>query len=737
MVFSEIFDKAKFIQAGDSSVTAPFFIKDLPFSGESIKKAEITIVGLGLFELYVNGEKVSDEIFTPPQSDYHKKDDRNSYGISRQGLYRIYVTKYDISHMLTEKANRLAVLLGVGWYASGGSHLEGIQPYGDVKMCCRIDITLNDGSLHTVFSDSSFKWAESFIKENDIFYGETQDLLSFDKSLLLADFDVSSLENSVEVDAPESNYVFRSCPADRIIRTIKPKLIKDFGDYRVYDNGENISGYVRVRCDNAGETVVVHHTEEIHEDKTLDPASSRSNVIPANKQCDTYISNGTDLLVPHFTYHGFRYFSVTSNAYPVETAVLHTDVKVTSDFECSDETINWFYRASVRTLLSNMHMCVPSDCPTRERLGYTGDGQLCAEAAMHCLDTKDFYLKWLDDIADSQDIATGHIPNTAPFQGGGGGIGGWGGAIIELPYRLWKNYGLSEVLTKYLPNMMRFMSYMESRSSHGFVTHMEKGWNLGDWGFPTRTEHVPENFVNTYFYIKYLMLMSEICGKLGKKADSDRYLEKAAFSKEAMRAAYKSPMTDSYCSNLSGANVFAEDIGIGTEKTHGETVKKYEDFGGFDTGIFATDLLIKVLFEHGNADTAIKLLSSHKEKLSYGYMMDCGATSIWEYMPGWGSHDHPMFAAPVSSLFKYVLGVRQPENSQGYEKVIINPADTSLLSHFKGYFTTIKGEFHVSYEKKADGGVSFDITVPENVEATFIFRDFTAPLNAGRNSFNF
>lgn len=735
MVFSEIFDSASFIMPSDTSVTAPFLLKDIPFSAKETEKAEISVVGLGLFELYINGKKVSDDIFTPAQSDYHEKDGKNSYGVSRRGVYRTYVTKYDISSFLTEKTNRLAVLLGVGWYASDGSHLEGIQPFGTVKMCCRIDITLKDGTSQVIFSDSSFKWTESFIKENDIFYGETQDLLSFDKSLLLPKSDISSLENTVETTTPESNYVFADYPPDRVIRTIVPTLVKDFGDYKVYDNGENISGYVRVCCDKKGETVVVRHTEELHDDKTLDPSSALAYSKPVNKQCDTYISDGESLLVPHFTYHGFRYFSVTSNAYPKETAVVHTDVKITSDFECSDETINWIYRSSVRTLLSNMHMCVPSDCPTRERLGYTGDGQLCAETAMHCLDAKNFYLKWLRDIADAQDINSGHVPNTAPFMGGGGGIGGWSGAIIELPYRMWKIYGLSDVIKEYLPNMMRFMSYMESRSSHGFVTCCEKGWNLGDWGFPTNTEHVPENFVNTYFYIKYLMQMVEICDFLGKKTDSEKYLEKANFSKDALRSAYKSPMSDSYCSNLSGANVFAEDLGMGTEKTHMETVKKYDAFGGFDTGIFATDLLIKTLFEYGNADTAVKLLSSHKERLSYGYMMDMGATSIWEYMHSWGSHNHPMFSCVVSCLFKYILGVRQTKDSHGYEKVIVNPADTSLLSYFKGSFNTVVGEFKVNCEKNSDGKIKFEITVPDKTEATFIFRNIKAPLQKGTNTF--
>lgn len=142
--------------------------------------------------------------------------------------------------------------------------------------------------------------------------------------------------------------------------------------------------------------------------------------------------------MPWFTWHGFRYFELTNNAEPVRCEVVHSDCAVTSSFESGSEMLNWLYDAYIRTQLSNMHSGVPSDCPHIERLGYTGDGQLCCEAAMMLLDSQKFYKKWLEDISDCQSIGNGHVQHTAPFMGGGGGPAGWGGAIAVVPYEMYK-----------------------------------------------------------------------------------------------------------------------------------------------------------------------------------------------------------------------------------------------------------------------------------------------------------
>ena len=729
MIFNEVFKKAKYISPSDEGCTAPWFLSDLDVE-KNISKCEITIIGYGLFELYINGKKVSDDIFAPATSDYHTRDNTHPAGLifDNEATKRSYYLKYDLMPYLTEGKNRIAMLVGKGWYCIDCNHDEKCQPYGNEKLCFEIAMKKKGGKeFIALYTDKTMKWTPSNIVENDLFYGEKQDLNIFDSSLLLPESDISGLEESVEAFVPETNYTLQDFPSDKVIRTIKPKLIKDFGDYAVYDNGENITGYVRVKCDKKGEYVKLVHTEEINENCELDGTSFH---IDRKKQCDEYTTDGVSELVPHFTYHGFRYFSCTTNAKPIETVVVHTDLAVTSSFKSSDETLNWLYDATVRTFLDNVHGCVPFDCPTREKLGYTGDGQLCCELGTHLVDSQAFYLKWLDDIADSQDVNTGHVPHTAPYQGGGGGLG-WGTAIVEVPYQLWKYFGNSDCIKKYFPNMTRWMAYMDSRSSHGFVTNEESGWCLGDWGFPYEKENYQllcPNYVNTYFYVRNYSRMAEIAEELGHPKYAKMCREKAEFSKAAMTAAYMSPMNNCFYNDFSGGNSYALDLGIGTAKTLEETVRKYDTLGGFDCGIFSVDNMIRVLFENGKGALALKLLTSHKEKASFGYMMDMGATTVWEYMTGMASHNHPMFSACVSSFFKYILGIKQTDKSHGFTEVIISPKLIGLLDMAEGHITTPKGVIAVKID-----GRKVTVNIPKGVKASFDACGVKKRLTSGKN----
>ena len=737
MKFREVFKKAEYIAPSDVSCTAPYMLCDLERTQE-MSECEISVIGYGLFELYINGKKVSDDLFAPATSDYHSRDNYNHAKLvyDNEDTKRSYYLKYDLMPYLENGKNRIAVLVGKGWYCIDCNHDEGCRPYGDVKACFEIAAKDKDGKEYiAALSDENVKWVQSHILENDLFYGEKQDMGIFDTALLKPESDISSLEKAVVVTVPETNYCLQDFPSDRIIRTVVPTLVKDFGDYRVYDNGENVTGYVRVKCNEKGAYVKLVHTEEIDENGNVDGTSI---AIERKRQCDEYIADGESILVPHFTYHGFRYFSLTSNAVPLETVVIHTDLEVDSAFHSSDDTLNWMYDAAVRTFLDNVHGCIPFDCPTREKLGYTGDGQLCCEMGMHLVDAEKFYLKWMDDIADSQDKNTGHVPHTAPYQGGGGGLG-WGTAVVEVPYMLWKYYGNRDAIVKYFPNMTRWIAYLDSRCESGFITNEEQGWCLGDWGFPYESENYQllcPNYVNTYFYVKNLNRMAVIAEELGHPKYAKMCREKAEVSKKAMRSAYMSPMNNCFYNDFSGGNSFAIDLGIGTGLTLENTVKKYDELGGFDCGIFATDILIRVLFENGHADLAYKLLTSHKEKASYGYMMDCGATTLWEYMTGKASHNHPMFGACVSTFFKYILGIRQEDDSYGYEKVVIAPCYIKDLKNAKGYITTPKGRVSViiSHDEKT---FKINALVPKNQSATAVFGGKTVVLSPGENVLEF
>ena len=524
----------------------------------------------------------------------------------------------------------------------------------------------------------------------------------------------SGFQNVIKAPAHETQFFVQDCPADRVERVIKPAKLFDLGEVSIYDMGENISGYPVVAATVDGANITVRCSEEINPDGTLNFDSCDRGQI----QKDEYrnAKKGEECM-PWFTWHGFRYFELTNNAEPVRCEVVHSDCAVTSSFESDSEMLNWLYDAYIRTQLSNMHSGVPSDCPHIERLGYTGDGQLCCEAAMMLLDSQKFYKKWLEDISDCQSIGNGHVQHTAPFMGGGGGPAGWGGAIAVVPYEMYKIYGDKETFRRYLPKILRYFDYLDSRSSGGLVCREEEGgWCLGDWCPPEQIT-ICEPFVNTALYVKQMMMTKEASEAIGESKTAAMLEKRIEEKKQAILNAYYSPQTGSFIGDAQGANSFAVDIGLGGERAFNNTKKKYDAADAFDTGIFGTDILTRVLFERGCADTAFRLLTS-TGKGSFYNMKKQGATTIWENWDGERSHSHPMFGAVTRYLFSFILGITQEKNSAGYEKIVIAPQIPDGLNRASGHITTVRGEIAVSFVR-TEREMDFYVTVPQKAWFTY------------------
>ena len=524
----------------------------------------------------------------------------------------------------------------------------------------------------------------------------------------------SGFQNVINAPAHETQFFVQDCPADRAERAIKPVKLFDLGEVSIYNMGENISGYPVVAATVDGANITVRCSEEINPDGTLNFDSCDRGQI----QKDEYrnAKKGEECM-PWFTWHGFRYFELTNNAEPVRCEVVHSDCAVTSSFESDSEMLNWLYDAYIRTQLSNMHSGVPSDCPHIERLGYTGDGQLCCEAAMMLLDSQKFYKKWLEDISDCQSIGNGHVQHTAPFMGGGGGPAGWGGAIAVVPYEMYKIYGDKETFRRYLPKILRYFDYLDSRSSGGLVCREEEGgWCLGDWCPPEQIT-ICEPFVNTALYVKQMMMTKEASEAIGESETAAMLEKRIEEKKQAILNAYYSPQTGSFIGDAQGSNSFAVDIGLGGERAFNNTKKKYDAADAFDTGIFGTDILTRVLFERGCADTAFRLLTS-TGKGSFYNMKKQGATTIWENWDGERSHSHPMFGAVTRYLFSFILGITQEKNSAGYEKIVIAPQIPDGLNRASGHITTVRGEIAVSFVR-TEREMDFYVTVPQKAWFTY------------------
>lgn len=457
------FENSKWI--GYREFYAPLFKKI--FNISNIENAKLTICGLGFFEAKINGKRVSEDLLVPVWSDYEPRLNRRIlYPINDTFTHRIYYMEYDVTELLTEGENELTILLGNGWYNQRCRTAEGDLWYDDLKLC--FDLYVNN-DIHIV-SDETVLVSESKIVFNNVYLGEKQDFRikeKFDKTASL-------------INAPQGLLEKQTCPADRVHRTIKPVKIASINGKDIYDCGENITGWVVFLKCKSGKTTV-RYAEEINEDTNLNFTSCGGE---GQIQTDEYISDGNKHICrPKFTWHGFRYFEIEGEYEDLMVEVVYSDVDITAHFNCSNEILNKLFQNYIRSQVTNMHCGVPSDCPHRERLGYTGDGQLTCDAAMHMLDCREFYKKWIRDIADCQDINSGHIQHSAPFYGGGGGPGGWGCAIVTVPYFYYKNYFDKELLKEYYPNMKKWCGYMDSRLENGLVVREEQdGWCLGDWG---------------------------------------------------------------------------------------------------------------------------------------------------------------------------------------------------------------------------------------------------------------
>ncbi len=677
-------------------------------------EGSIDICGLGFFELYVNGEKVSQDVLTPVWTDYGPRTgQRLLYPLRDRMRHRVCFVRWPLA--LRDGENRVEVLLGNGWYNQRERNVEGDLWYGSAP-CLRFEIRWREeNNTCSYASGADLTWRPSSIIQNNIYMGETQDLR------------VPLSENGRKprpvslCPGPEGELELQRCPADRIMRSFAPVLLSEKDGRRIYDAGHNITGWISpLMVGAAGERAVLRYAETLDERGELDFASCGAGQI----QTDAYIASGVPTRCrPHFTWHGFRYVEITGPAEDLLVQQVHADVGVTGSFSCSDPVLNHLMDAYVRTRLNNLHCGVPSDCPHRERLGYTGDGQAVAMTDMYVLDGDLFYRKWIRDILDCQDPDSGHVQHTAPFYGGGGGPGGWGGAVVLVPWAHYRRYGDSEVLREAWPHMKKWAGYMQSRMDEkGLVVREEEGgWCLGDWCAPEKMA-LPESFVNTCLLARCLDIMGRIAALLAE--DSVPWTARREEAKAAVTAAWWDGTH--FAGGIQGADALALEAGLGGQALADTMARHYQAEPWFDTGFLASGSVMRQLFRFGHADTALAVLSSKTPGHSFGWQQEMGADTLWERWDGQESHDHPMFGCVVESLFSGLAGI-------SLEETTLQPVFPRQLNHLSCQCETRFGKTSVAWIRE-NGGITLRVIFPVPGLLKIEGQDF--PLNAGEQVFH-
>jgi len=659
----------------------------------TIARATAHVYASGWYRLLLNGTELTERVLAPVNSNYPK------------GLF---YDSYDVTALLTNGANAVGLWLGYGYNQSYSKY--GYRWDGPPAARLQLEIVFTDGSTQTVVSDGTWKWTASPIIENDIYHGETYDARREITNWSQAGFDASAWTAVALRTAP--NGPLKSCPfpglsvvADlRAVKLTEPKP-----GLFIFDFGQNIAGWVRLKTNGpAGTTIVLRHAEELHDDGTLDTKTNR-----AARATDTYIlgSHGTEIYEPRFTYHGFRYVEVTGfpGAPPLDSLTgraVRAAVEEAGSFRCSDELISRIHQNFKWTIANNL-VGIPTDTATRdERTPCQMDSLAVEDAAMCNFALGPYYTKWLNDIASDG----GNLPN-------------WTGDQVVLPFLLYQNYGDRRILEKHFANMQQVVDKFATTAVES------KYWSggFGDWAAPNLDGSYEGSFsegelVARAFFIRCARIVSDTAQLLGHKAKADHYAALADQLVQDFEKRFFNAKTATYSSGRQVTSILplAFDL-VPAEKRPAAVAalrQRIEGTNGghLDTGIFGTRYLFDVLIDHGLADLALAVLTRPGYP-GFADQIAHGATTTWEQWSYGGSmqtHDHAMFSGPDATFFSRLGGI-QP-GSPGFREIVIRPTFPTVLSFVECSRQTPVGTIS-SHWRRTKHHLVLNVSIPANTTA--------------------
>lgn len=690
---------------------APLFRKSFT-AGKKVHNARLYISGLGYYELYLNGVKVGDHVLDPAFTRYDK---------------RVLYATYDVTEKIRDGDNAVGVMLGNGWYNLTSRGVWGFdyaawrQP---PTLLCQIKITYADGSDTLFVSDASWRCAPGPIIFNSIRQGEWYDARRELPGWSTAEFDDRSWSSARTVRGPQGTLGSQLLPPVRIHHSFKPKTITKIanGHYLV-DFGQNMAGVVELSVKGRpGDTVTLKYAEKIKNGR-IDQSNIDGLVASTPFQTDRYILKGEGLERRHarFTYHGFQYVEVSG--FPgsmtqdnLVARALATAFPNSGSFAASNELLNQIQQNTLWSYRNNF-IGYPTDCPQREKNGWTGDAQLAAEAGLFNFASATAYRKWLQDIADEQQ-ASGEIAAIIPTAGWGyywGNGPAWDSAFILIPYYLYLYTGDVRTIAKHYDQMKRYVDFLtREKSKDGIVS-----WGLGDWCHE-KTD-TPAEITSSAYYFVDAQLISLYAQLLGKTADAQQYADLA----EDIRAAFLDQFVDvtkgRVGNNSQTALSCALYQGIVEGARSSEIIKTLirtiaENDHKLDFGILGAKYTLNALSEYGYADVAYGLIN-HTDYPGWGHWIKRGATTLWEDWKGASSLSHIMFGDVSAWFYKNILGIQPDPAKPGFKHFYLRPFFPPDLSWAKGKVESPYGQIKSEWQR--DGGaITLTLTVPVNCRAT-------------------
>ena len=707
-------------------LSARYFRKEFT-APTAIKKAKLYIIGLGMYEAYINGQRIGNQVLAPVPTDYTK-------GVK----YNVF----DVTAQLQQGTNAIGVTLGNGrFYAMRQNYKPyKIKTFGYPKLLMQLEVEYADGKTDIIESDDTWKaTADGPIRTNNEYDGEeydaTKELTGWNKPV----YNDSKWLKAELVQEPGGAYEAQMTPNMKVMEVIKPIAIKKLDAKRyVLDMGQNMAGWLKLKATGKkGDTLTFRFAETLEKNGEL----YRANLRDA-RSTDKYIfkGNGTEEWHPAFVYHGFRYVEISGfNGLPTlqnfEGQVVYDDMPTAGQFQTSDSTINGIYKNAYWGIRSN-YKGMPVDCPQRnERQPWLGDRSAGAYGESFIFNNHLLYAKWLNDIEQAQK-ADGSIPDVAPaFWRYYGDNVTWPGTYLNVADMLYTQFADAVAIQKHYPSMKRWMNYMYDRYMKDGLMTKDK---YGDWCVPPEALNLIHSrdssrntdgvLLATATYYHCLTLMQKFAPIAGQQDDIKDWSVIAGQIKQNFQKHFLNTSNFQYSNNTVTANILPISYGITTpdemDKVFANVVNKVvnENGGHISTGVIGTQWLMRTLTTCGRPDLAYQL-ASNTTYPSWGYMLKNGATTIWELWngntadPAMNSGNHVMLLGDlIIWYYENLAGIKSSETQIGFKQIIMKPSFVKQLSFVNASYESPYGEIK-SHWQQSEKSFHWDITIPPNTTA--------------------
>jgi len=723
---------------------APYFRKKFA-AKKAIKSARAYIAVAGLYELYINGDKIGNHRLDPM---YTRFDRRN-----------LYVT-YDVTEQLKNGDNAIGVLLGNGWYnhqSKGVWDFDRAPWRNRPTFCLDLRITYTDGSTETIPTDLSWKTSSGALVFNSIYTAEHYDARLEQKGWNTSAFDDSKWHGVGYRGVPSENVTAQQIRPIRNVQTIPAKSMKklDANSY-LFDFGQNMSGVTKIRVSGQEGTVVkIKHGERLFDNGHIDMANidvyyrGDKDKEPFQTDIITLSGKGEDEFMAKFNYKGFRYVEVISdkpidlNQNSLTAYFMHSDVPANGKIQTSSDLVNKLWWATNNAYLSNL-MGYPTDCPQREKNGWTGDGHFAIETALYNFDGITVYEKWLADHRDEQQ-PNGVLPDIIPTGGWGYGTANgldWTSTIAIIPWNIYLFYGDSKLLKDCYENIKSYVDYVDRTSPEHLTS-----WGRGDW-VPVKSQSNLELTSSIYFFVD-TKILAEAAKMFGKEDDYKYYSDLAEKIKNAVNNKYLNRQTGIYSNGTQTElsvplqwKIVPEDMIAKVAQNLAKEVEK----AGFhlDVGVLGAKAILNALSENGYPDAAYKVAAQDTYP-SWGWWIVNGATTLlenWDLQAERDISDNHMMFGEIGGWFYKGLGGIFPDPQQpGFKHIVLRPNFVKELKHFKAEHDSPYGQIVSKSEWKKKNDIAYEITVPANSTATLYLPDYVKgervmKLEAGKHTLN-